>query len=94
MGDPKRFEVHLTSQTDRHTRTTRLWASCADEAAAICVRNEYATCAYQMPHGELAEAETTEAADQPLKGAMKGRLHAHRQALPYLVESVTEIEGR
>lgn len=95
MGDPKRFEVRLQSQTDHHTRTTRLWATDADEATAICERNEYATCAYQMPHGELAAAEATEAdKDVELKGATKGRLHAHRQTKPYLVESVTEIKGR
>jgi hypothetical protein len=93
MGEPKRYEVRLQSQTDHHTRTTRLQAADAEEAAAICERNEYAACAYQMPYEQLNEAETLEAVDQPLTGALKGRLHAHRQAKPYLVESVTEIEG-
>lgn len=90
---PKRFEVHLASQTDEHYRTTRLQAESEDAARAFCERAEYALCAYQMPHDEWAQAVAAEK-DGSLKGALKGRLHAHRQDKPYLVEKITEIKGR
>ncbi|MEW6583930.1 MAG: hypothetical protein AB1416_14340 [Actinomycetota bacterium] len=96
-----RFEVRLESTRDfrpdgsPHYRVTRLVADTQDDAAEACRRMEFRRCAYQLPPTELARIEAIE--EDPtlqLRGAEKGRLHAHRQTEPYTVVSVTEIPGR
>jgi hypothetical protein len=93
-----KFHVRLESQTDHHARLVTLTAKDKKEARALCEEKERDLCAFQLPADQLEVVERHHSID-PVTGKVKGpvarakaNLHAHYQAKPYKVVSVT-VDG-
>jgi hypothetical protein len=94
------FEVRLEDPDSDEFRITTL--TVADEAAAraFCEDSERSMVAFRVDPAEekqlraMAERDAKRAADEPaiLTGRDKARLHTHRQAKPYAIKSVREVE--
>lgn len=97
-----KYEVRLASQTDDQSRVVTLSADNPDEAKAVCLMAEREVAAYSFDSDPYLSDDDAEQAsklnilDSGKVSAgdkrLRGKLHQHLQAKPYLVQSVEKVE--